>query len=309
MNFKTQSEQFIKAIQTRKRNPVSEATIRKYEANLKYILPLLGNRDLSQVNNGEVKVLVQKLSDDGLSASTINGVVTVVKLVMASAIGPDGSELYPRSWNYEFIDVPVVVSSEQDAPTVAGNAVSRAAREAKGQWRGLYALLAGSGARIGEALALYVGPSVNFTDSTWDPETGVLNIQSTVVRGHIQPFPKTEAGIRQIDLALELNEFLKVTLVPVPGQLVFKSNTGNVVREMTAVEHLKKAQIPGFHSLRRFRVTQLRQSTVPEGLIKFWIGHQDANVTDRYDKTRTDVVVRRRYAQQAGLGFELPKTA
>jgi integrase len=75
---------------------------------------------------------------------------------------------------------------------------------------------------------------------------------------------------------------------------------------MTAVNHLKKANIPGFHSLRRFRVTWLRKAIVPEGLTKYWIGHSsNQNITDRYDKIRFDVVARKQFAVQAGLGFKL----
>src|ERR1700675_1814979 len=116
MNFKDQSNTFLKSIQSRKRNPVKPATVAKYEASLKHALPLFGNRDLSQVNNSDLKVLVKMLSDEGLSASTITGVAVVVKLVVASAVNEQGEELYPRSWNSEFADLPVINPASQHAP-------------------------------------------------------------------------------------------------------------------------------------------------------------------------------------------------
>jgi integrase len=39
-----------------------------------------------------------------------------------------------------------------------------------------------------------------------------------------------------------------------------------------------------FHSFRRFRVTHLRDQSVPEDILRFWIGHADKSVTDRYSK-------------------------
>src|ERR1700676_3194994 len=99
MNFKDQSNTFLKSIQSRKRNPVKQATVAKYEASLKHALPLFGNRDLAQVNNSDLKVLVKMLSDEGLSASTITGVAVVVKLVVASARGAEGKQLFPREWD------------------------------------------------------------------------------------------------------------------------------------------------------------------------------------------------------------------
>jgi len=297
MNFKQQSEAFIKSIQTRKRNPVKPATVAKYESSLGHALPLLGNRDLSQINNSDLKVLVKMLSDEGLSASTITGVAVVVKLVVGSAVNEQGEELYPRSWNNEFIDLPVINPNSQKAPVATDKAISEAISRGLGQDRALYALLAGTGLRINEARALMVGPD-DGVNSFWDPAAAVITVRSTVVDGAIQLSPKTEAANRQVDLTPELNAFMKDVLQPTTG-LVFKP-----VREMSAYSNLGKVGIPGFHSLRRFRVTQLRKS-VPEGLIKFWIGHCNESVTDRYDKIRYDLVARKQFAVQAGLGFQL----
>ncbi len=37
-----------------------------------------------------------------------------------------------------------------------------------------------------------------------------------------------------------------------------------------------------FHSFRRFRVMHMRKSRVPWDLEKFWIGHANKDVTDKY---------------------------
>lgn len=293
MNFKDQSEQFLKTAQTRKRNPIKASTVSKYKSSLTHILPLFGNRDLADINNNALKTLVSKLSTDGLSASTIVGVVTVVKLVVASAVNDQGEELYPRTWNHEFIDLPVIDPNAQKAPVAGGKAISKAISEALGQEKALYALLAGSGLRIEEAHVLTVGPE-NRIKSTWDPQAGTIYIRAAA-----EWTPKTDAGVRDVDLAPELNTYLMSVLNPVAGQPMFQPTA-----HTTGYRHLEKVGIPGFHSLRRFRVTHLRKS-VPEGLLKFWIGHANESVTDRYDKIRVDVEARKSFAEKAGLGFQL----
>ena len=109
--------------------------------------------------------------------------------------------------------------------------------------------------------------------------------------------------MREVDLSPDLNTFLAQHL-PSEG-LLFRSATGGIVRLMTAYDHIEKLGIPGFHSFRRFRVTRLRKTGIPEGLIQFWTGHAGKSITDRYDKISLDVAARKQFAVQAGLGFQL----
>ena len=64
----------------------------------------------------------------------------------------------------------------------------------------------------------------------------------------------------------------------------------------------------GFHSFRRYRNTFLRQSHCPDGLLKFWLGHHDASLSDTYDRSADDVQFRRDVASSMGTGFVLPAT-
>lgn len=62
----------------------------------------------------------------------------------------------------------------------------------------------------------------------------------------------------------------------------------------------------GSHAFRRFRDTYLRNYTAtPDGLIKFWLGHAGADMSDLYDKIRRDTVFRRQAAEKAHFGFTL----
>ena len=44
--------------------------------------------------------------------------VQVVKLVVASAVNEEGEQVYPRKWNHDFIQLPVVRKDKQHRPTV-----------------------------------------------------------------------------------------------------------------------------------------------------------------------------------------------
>jgi hypothetical protein len=62
---------------------------------------------------------------------------------------------------------------------------------------------------------------------------------------------------------------------------------------------------PGFHAMRRFRATWLRKQTAPEDTIKFWIGHANESVTDKYSKLADDVEFRMEIAEAVGTGFDV----
>jgi len=303
MTFREQAKNFMIQVEIRKRNPVRTNTLISYRSLLNHqILPFLGNLPLENVQNGTVRGFVQHLSESGKSPATILGIISLVKAIVKSAVDQNGNQLYPRTWNNDFMDLPQVTAVGQEAPVATPETVQQAISRAIGPYKALYALLAGSGLRIGEALALKLGD--NGIDSFWDSQAGTLTIRSTAVRGKIQPATKTEAGTRQVDLHPTLNSFLRRLLLgekPVAiGGLLFPSR-----RPATCYEHAAKAGISGFHSFRRFRVTHLRKAGIPDGLIQWWIGHSGKSITDRYDKIGQDIIARKQFAAQAGLGFQL----
>jgi hypothetical protein len=63
----------------------------------------------------------------------------------------------------------------------------------------------------------------------------------------------------------------------------------------------------GAHAFRRFRDTYLKNHTsTPLGLIKYWLGWAEEDMSGLYDKIGHDVEFRKEVAEKAGLGFELP---
>jgi integrase len=328
MNFKEQAERYITEIQNRRRSPVRQATVRIYQSYLdSHILPFFKNWDLLQIENGGAKQFVTQLNRSGLAPATVNAIFNVVKAVLASAVDQNGNEMYPRKWNPDFIDLPVVSKTDQDAPIVTPEQVNAAVLAADRQLQAMLVLLAASGLRIGELLALQghqttsYDPGVPGTGfkpyqitlkgaygfSYWDPETGVVHVKSTLVRGKVEPQAKTGAGTRQIDLHPDVNDFLKRSKLPAEGFL-FHNSVGKRARIETLYDQLEDLGLDtGFHAFRRFRATHLESMSVPRSLTSFWLGHAGQTITDRYIKIGQDFETRRDWASRAGYGFTLPE--
>lgn len=300
-----QSTKFLSEIQSRRRHPVKSGTLKAYQSHLtKWILPMLGQHALAEIENGRAKQFIQHLSDNDLTPASVNAIFSVLKQVIKSAVDQNGNILFPRTWNADFLDLPVINRSHQDAPIILPERVSEAIRQTIPMNKALYALLAGTGLRIGEALCLMT-PGVAGYHSVWYPDRAMIDVKTTLVNGLVQTSPKTEAGIREVDLAPELNEFLLKQLSPKPG-LLFSNSNGDLVDIHTAYRHLRDSGVnTGFHSFRRFRLTHLDKENVPEGLKRFWAGHAGQDVSERYVKIGSDIQARKFWAEKAGLGFEL----
>jgi integrase len=310
MTVNQQFEIYIEQIAARKRSPTKARTIdiyRSYWEN--WIRPQIGSIPVADVENGTMRKLVAHLAAAGLGPSTIAGIQQVVKGIVSSALDENGNELYPRKWNGEFIDAPIVDPKAQKAPILKAQEVATAISRADSQYGPLLALLAGSGLRINEALALKVGPQPS--GSYWDPGQAKIVVRAGLYQGKEQT-PKTPAGVREVDLAPELNDYLMDEWKK-PGsemgtvnQSLFINRNKKTLRLRTVYDVAEKLGIPGFHSFRRFRMTHLENQGVPRGLMDFWMGHAGKDVHDRYVKLDKDIEARKGWASKIGLGFSLP---
>jgi len=306
VNFQEQAQVFLANSTTRNRNPIKPSTVVAYQGRLKnHILPAIGSTDLESFGNGSMKTFAQALTRKGLGPKTVLETTTLVKLIMASACSPDGDFLFPRSWNHDFIDLPPVTAQKQ--PTLTPEQLKAALADKR--YGLFYALLAGTGLRIGEALALRY--SLCGKKTAWSPNEALVDVRSSMWRG-MEGSPKTPSAVRQIDVYKDLNVLLKehvrdLGLSPTDRDFVFASSSNGWRLCETTIrrDSLKPLGIEGFHTFRRFRLTHLRTQGVPEDLIKYWMGHAKVGVTDRYSKMAENIELRKTWAEKAGLGFEI----
>jgi len=295
--FREQAEWWMESLSTRRRRPLKPATIYGWQHCLdRWILPNLGNKLVSEVGNGALRQFVEILTAARLAPKTIINVVTVVKFIVASAVDEEGDQIHPRVWNYEFMQLPLVVKEKQNRPTITEAEISAMLTTLKGRDAVLVALVAGTGLRIGEALAIR-------TDD-FDPLCRLLQVRRSVWRRREQA-PKTLNAIRPVDIPEELAQVLCRYIKGRTGHL-FTTRAGRLLDSRNVLDVLQQAgRQGGYHAFRRFRFAVLRKAGVPDDLIKLWLGHSQ-NLIDLYAaQLRYDETYRREWCERAGLGFGL----
>lgn len=242
-----------------------------------------------------------------LADKTIVNYFQVVRAVVASAVSSEGEQLHPRNWNFHFIGLPVIDEKKQRKPSLTASEVEEILVRAKGRYRVLFALLAGTGLRIGEALGLKMGEHVSGDFST-------IRVRQSVWRGSVQT-PKTDNAVREIDVNSSLAAFLKASAGGRASGFFFQTESGRPLTHRNVLQDgldkirrdMKLEDGKAFHSFRRFRTSHLRKNRVPWDLQKLWLGHANRDVTDRYaEQLKEDVEWRKTEAERAGLGFKLP---
>jgi integrase len=88
------------------------------------------------------------------------------------------------------------------------------------------------------------------------------------------------------------------------ASLFLKQNV--LCRSLPPILEELKVEKMGFHAMRRFRATCLRNQRAPEDFIRFWLGHAKSSMTDGYSKLADDVEYRREVVEKVGVGFVVP---
>jgi len=177
--------------------------------------------------------------------------------------------------------------------------LKRIIEAAQGQYRVLFAVLAGTGMRIGEAAGLYV--------EDVDIQNQVIHVRRSIWKGQ-DLAPKTENAIREVDIDETLTEMLRLFIGERKEGRLFQSCTGTPLahgnlRKRVLYPLLERLGIPkaGPHAFRHSRVTQLRKAGTPQDLQKQWIGHSSLRTGDRYSHTHEEVEYRRSAVGNVGL--------
>lgn len=314
VTFRQQAETWHENETTRKRNPVAIATKEWWRGCLdNWLIPHLGDLPISEVNNGAVKRLVTTMMTK-LGPKTITSYVGVVKQVVASAVNSEGEELYPRKWNPEFMDVPVVEKNKQNTPAFTSEVMTGLADWKSSTPRMIFILCGAAGLRIGEALGIDILKHIS-------PDFRSLIIEQKARNCKIEYRVKTRNSSRTVDLHPNVAALLKEYVGDRNTGLLFASRNGKPLSQSNILKrHLHPALLKlgyinpatgthkaGNHAFRRFRNTYLRnRANCPVGLYQYWLGHSEASMSALYDKIKEDTAFRLEWAEKCGIGFELP---
>ena len=302
--FRQQSEKYVLEMEHRRNKPVKPRTIVSVRSALRWINGRIGDMALSDVDNGPLADLINQMCEPRsatkppFSPKSIRNYTLIVMQVVASARNPKtGKRLYPRDWDEFVLDRPAVTN--QRTPTFTAEEIQQIISRATPQLAVLYVLLAATGLRINEALALKVG---DFCD-------GTLTIDRAVWHGN-ETTPKTRFAYRKVDLAPDVSQILAAFLVGRKDGYIFRARNGSPFGDRNLLRDslhpiLEKMGLDrrGFHSFRRYRCTWLRKNRTPEDLTRYWLGHGDKSVTDRYSKLSEDDNFRQLVASEVGTGL------
>ena len=259
--FETAAKNWIEWAQTRSRRPIKPTSVPTVKSALRnYINPHIGNLPLSKIHNGTCKPIVEAMKKAKLSSSAMNSYLNIVKVVCKSVInGETGEPAFPKKWNATFLDMPVIEHNKQ--PCLTKEQVEKVLEksESEEQWL-LFLLLASTGLRIGECLALEWRHVSNDARS--------LNIEQKVNRfGEIEKSLKTKAGNRVVDV----DPLVSVYLMAARSEgLLFRTRektphlAGNIERRW-----LRSSVRGSFHQFRRWRNTHLRSVSCQPDILHF----------------------------------------
>jgi integrase len=222
-----------------------------------------------------------------LSPKSIRNIVGVLKLIVGPKVWKD--------WNLRFSEIPV-----KEQPYFSPDEMRQIIDIAPGQWKVLFATLAGTGMRCGEAFGLHV--------EDLDLVIGRIYIRRSVWEGE-EVTVKTKQGYRAVTIDPILTGMLAAHLGTRKAGRVFETRNGTPICKRNARRRLnkllKQLNLPkaGLHAFRHGRVSVLQASGVPGDLVKEWAGHSNLQTTSRYTHFQDDF--RRQIASQVAL-FQQP---
>jgi len=295
---------------------IRPTTLSAYSTALAYLDERIGDKNLATFDNAEMKDLIATMESETksggearFSPKTIVNYYQIATAVFASAKDHRGRQLFPRQWDLHYIGLPAVDKKTQNRPTVEAEEIETILAVAKKRYYVLYALLAGSGLRVSEALGLELSRHLS-------ADCSIIYVrQQRSKRGSgIVPYLKSDAASRDVDLDPALASLVRNYIDSRKSGFLFETSGGlpmsarNIMRDsLHPVLKKMDRETAGFHIFRRFRESILQMSEARTLLIDSWMGHANAEMSGRYGKQLLkNVQWRQGWGAKVGLGFTIP---
>ena len=160
-------------VNSKTRKPMRTNTTDFYSNAVTYLNEVVGNNALALLDNPEARELVVQMKSElknnerRFSDKTIVETFKVFKTIIASARDKRLKRLYPREWDLVYIGLPKVSKREQHRPTFTAKEIVHIIKNCKlAIHRTAMVLLAATGMRIAELLALEIGKHIS-PDARW----------------------------------------------------------------------------------------------------------------------------------------------
>ena len=238
------------------------STIASFRSHLSRLQAAFGNRTFSEITNAAVQTYFSGVSKE-LMPKSVKNLWATFRLVLEQARRDGLIDKLPEPV------LPKVLRSKQPCFTIE----QMRTLVFSNKWSSvplLYYLLAETGLRIGEALAL-AESDVNLTMKT-------LTINKTMFGRTILESPKTDASNRTICISEKLCFLWK------DSKLNYCPADKGLRRLHEDMQQLGIALngATGFHAFRRGNASLCAQIGVPHHIIAMRLGHRGADITSRY---------------------------
>ena len=241
----------------------------------KHILPHLKETLLQDVAYPAMRRLVQVWKKQGLSNKSIENLFRDVRAVynfyLHESAQNGKTTLLP--WLIKWSKIAPAASVKDDPPCFTPKQMAAIVEMGRKQYRSLFAVAAGTGARFGELAGLHV-EDVNL-------DAGIITIRRSIVEG-VESTPKNDET-RHVPIDSSVVLEIKKHLNGRSAGLMWQSNRGTPLRLNSLLRWqlkpiLKKLGIRfrtrnGMHAFRHGRISYLAYSGVTYAVIREWVGH------------------------------------
>lgn len=242
----------------------------------KYLLPQFGSVPMDAIDDRRVQEFIADLTrkeyvwpngvSKRLSPKSIRNIVGVLKMIVGEKVC--------REWKLTLPENPV-----KEQRCFSPDEMRQIVNAVTGQWRMLFATLASTGMRCGEAFGLHV--------EDLDLSGGRIFVRRSIWNGQ-EVTVKTKKGYRVVNIEPAVVQMLAAHLGDRKTGRVFQTRTGtpfcksNVRRKLSQI--LKRLNLAhgGLHAFRHGRVSVLQMNGVPGDLVKEWVGHSSLEITSAY---------------------------
>jgi integrase len=245
----------------------------------KHIIPVIGDMPIIEIGPLSIEDVVSRATTSGLAPRSVRNVLVVLQSIFSLAAQDEVIPRSPVKKNHR----PAVEPLEK--PVWTAEDVRNILDAVPVPYQALFTLLALTGARIGEALALQW--------KHFDFERQTLRIQQSLWNGQLVA-PKTKASIRTISfgdiLAQSMTAHLGLSGRIGPDDFVFQKPDGSkfqpdVLRRDILYPVLDRMQFTrfkrgvGFHAFRHAAASLINQQTGNLKLAQNLLGHADISTT------------------------------